>query len=115
MAGLVKEAARWAAVGLRFARSRGRPGCAALFYCHRAVALVRLGRVAAAATCRRRAAEAADRGDHWTPAWLARAGGLIARAKNDTATARRLLAQSKRLFLQIGDRYDARQVSTEIE
>lgn len=114
-AGLTREAARWAAVGVRFTRFRGWPGGAALFYCHRAVALARLGHTGAAAVCRRRAAEAADQGDQWTPAWLARVDGLIAREQGDAAAAERHLAKSRRLFQRIGDRYDARQVEAEMK
>ncbi|MEW6458258.1 MAG: BTAD domain-containing putative transcriptional regulator [Bacillota bacterium] len=114
VAGMDREAARWATLGVRFARSRGWTGCAALFYCHRAVALARQGQVERAERCRRWAEEAADEADNWIPPWLARADGLIARMRGDSAAARKHLAQSRQLFLSIGDRYDARLVKSEM-
>ncbi|MBC7324540.1 MAG: hypothetical protein H5T99_04410, partial [Moorella sp. (in: Bacteria)] len=114
-AGLFREAARWAGAGVRLARVREWGAFEAFFYCHRAVALLKLGRSGAAAVCRRRAAQMADPVDRWTPAWLARIDGLLALARGDAAAAKRHLARSRRLFLQIGSRYDARQVKTEME
>lgn len=113
-AGLFREAARWAGAGVRLARVREWGAFEAFFYCHRAVALLKQGRSAAAAVCRRRAGQLADPVDRWTPAWLARIDGLLARARGDAAAAKRHLAQSRRLFLQIGSRYDARQVEDDM-
>jgi DNA-binding SARP family transcriptional activator len=114
VAGMDREAARWATLGVRFARSRDWTGCTALFYCHRAVALTRQGQVERAERCRRWAEEAADEADYWVPPWLARADGLIARARGDVAAAKKHLARSRQLFLSIGDRYDARHVKSEM-
>jgi len=113
--GLFREASRWAAAGIRLARTRGWGGFVALFYCHRAVALARLGRVAAAEICRHRAALAANPDERWTPAWLARADGFIARARGNAAAAERHLAKARHLFRRIGSRYDARQVEAEMK
>jgi DNA-binding SARP family transcriptional activator len=113
-AGLLREAARWAGVGVRLARTRDWGAFEAFFYCHRAVALIKLGRPGAAAVCRRRAGQLADPVDRWTPAWLARIDGLLALARGDAAAAKRHLTQSRRLFLQIGSRYDARQVENDM-
>lgn len=112
--GLFREASRWAAAGIRLARARRWGGFGALFYCHRAVALARLGQVAPAEICRHRAALVANPDERWTPAWLARADGLIARAQGDTVAAERHLAKARHLFRQIGSRYDARQVEAEM-
>lgn len=46
--GLIKEAARWAGVGVRLSRSQDWGGFEALFHCHRAVALLKLGKPGAA-------------------------------------------------------------------
>ncbi|MGQ9532611.1 MAG: BTAD domain-containing putative transcriptional regulator [Desulfotomaculales bacterium] len=113
-AGLFREAARWAGVGVRLARTRDWGAFEAFFSCHRAVALLKLGRSRAAAVCRRRAGRLADPVDRWTPAWLARIDGLLARARGNAAAAKRHLARSRRLFLEIGSRYDARQVENDM-
>ncbi|RJQ26829.1 MAG: hypothetical protein C4589_09310 [Peptococcaceae bacterium] len=114
-AGLFKEAARWAGVGVRLSRVRDWGAFEAFFYSHRAVALLKLGQFGAAKVCRRRAAEKADPIDRWVPAWLARIDGLMALRQSDTAVSKRYLTQSKRLFLQIGSRYDARQVENDLK
>ncbi|MCL5039585.1 MAG: hypothetical protein M1299_07185 [Firmicutes bacterium] len=113
-AGLFREGASWAGVGVRLARTREWGGFASLFYCHRAVARLKLGRLGAALVCRRRAAQLADPVDRWVPAWLARIDGLIAQAHGDTEAANRHLEESRRLFVQIGSRYDARQVEDDL-
>ncbi|MGB9920708.1 MAG: hypothetical protein ACPLPT_08305, partial [Moorellales bacterium] len=107
-------AGRWAGVGVRLARARGWGGFQALFYCHRAVALLKMGRTAAAARCRSRAAQTADPADRWVPAWLARVDGLLALAQGDRAAAEGFLEESQRRFLKIGSRYDARQVGADL-
>ncbi|MDH7579115.1 MAG: hypothetical protein QHH75_15180, partial [Bacillota bacterium] len=109
------EAACWAGVGVRLARTRDWGAFEAFFYCHRAVALLKLGRSGAAAVCRRRAGQLADPVDRWTPAWLARVDGLLARSQGDRVAARRYLAQSRRLLLKIGSCYDARFVESELK
>ncbi|MCR4440755.1 MAG: BTAD domain-containing putative transcriptional regulator [Peptococcaceae bacterium] len=114
-AGLFKEAARWAGVGVRLARVREWGAIEALFYSHRAVALLKLGRSGAAEVCRRRASEMADPIDRWVPAWLARVDGLMALRQGDKAASKRHLTRSRRLFLQNGSRYDARQVENDLK
>ena len=113
-AGLCREAARWAGVGVRLARTRDWGAFEAFFYCHRAAALLKLGRPRAASVCRWRAGQLADPVDRWTPAWLARVDGLLALSQGDAAAAKHHLARSRRLFLQIGSRYDARQVEDDM-
>lgn len=71
--------------GVRLARVRGWDAFEAFFYCHRAVALLKLGRPGAAAVCRRRAGQLADPLDRWTTAWLARVDSLLALSQSDTA------------------------------
>lgn len=110
-AGLLREAARWAGAAVRLARVRGWGGFEALFLCQRAVALAKVGRKAAAAVCRRRAARLAEPEDHWTRAWGTRVDGLLC---EDAETARRYLQASKRLFEKIGSRYDARLVEADL-
>ena len=114
-AGLFREAARWAGVGIRLARARQWGAFEAFFYCHRATALLKLGKSGAAAACRRRARQLADPVDRWTPAWLARINGLLVLSRGNAAAARQHLEESRRLFLQIGSRYNARQVEDEMK
>jgi len=113
--GLFRESARWAGLGVRLSRVREWGGFEAFFYCLRALALLKMERVRAAATCRKRAEQRANEADRWTRAWLARVDGLLAASAGDAAAARRLLVSSKRLFQQIGSRYDARFVEREIQ
>lgn len=113
-AGLFREAARWAGVGIRLARIREWGAFEALFYCHRSVALLKQGQHAAAAVCRKRVEQLADPFDRWTRAWLARVDGLLSWAQGQPAGARLYLGEAKRLFLRIGSRYDARQVQNDL-
>ncbi|MDI6872220.1 MAG: BTAD domain-containing putative transcriptional regulator [Bacillota bacterium] len=108
------EAARWAGAGVRLARRYQWGGFQAFYYCFRAVALIRQGRLEPAEVCLRRAEKLAHPSDRWTPAWLARATGLLARSRGEAKAAARALARSRRLFLEIGDRYHARQVEFEL-
>lgn len=111
---MAKEAARWAAVGIRFARAKGWPRWTSPFYSYRTLALARLGKLAAASICIRRAEENADEACYGTPAWLAWANGLISKARGDSDSATRYLKQSIDLFNNMNDRFRAQQVETDL-
>ena len=49
--------------------------------------------------------------DRWTPAWRAWGAGLVALGRGDIKAGREYLQRARRLFLQINDNYDARQVA----
>lgn len=111
---MAKEAARWAAVGIRFARAKAWPRWTSPFYSYRALALARLGRLEAASICIRRAEENADEACYWTPAWLAWANGLIAEARGDIDLSTLCLRQSIDLFNNMNDRFRAQQVEIDL-
>jgi tetratricopeptide (TPR) repeat protein len=111
---MAKEAARWAAVGIRFARAKGWPRWTSPFYSYRTLALARLGKLEAASICIRRAEENADEACYGTPAWLAWANGLISRARGDSDSATHYLKQSIDLFNNMNDRFRAQQVETDL-
>ncbi|HCG99067.1 MAG TPA: hypothetical protein DE036_04500 [Actinobacteria bacterium] len=106
-AGLVGEAASWAAVGIRIARARGWRGYQAVFYGYRAVALAKRGLTHRASICRQRASIALDAGDRWTPALLVWADGLIYGLTGDKRRAAERLSKSVRLFNEIGSAHHA--------
>ncbi|MBS3908035.1 MAG: hypothetical protein KGZ93_00145 [Actinobacteria bacterium] len=112
--GMAKEAARWAAVGIRFARAKGWPRWTSPFYSYRALALARMGRLEAASICIRRAEENADEACYSTPAWVAWANGLVSKARGDIDSATRYLKQSIDLFNHMNDRFRARQVEIDL-
>ena len=111
---MVEEAARWAAVGIRFARAKGWPRWTSPFYSYRALALARLGRLEATSICIRRAEENADEACYCTPAWVAWANGLVSKARGDIDSATRFLKQSIDLFNHMNDRFRARQVEIDL-
>jgi DNA-binding SARP family transcriptional activator len=114
-AGLLREASRWTAVGIRSARTRDFGGWAAKFYSHRAVISAKLGRRREAELCCRRARELADAAERWVPAWTAWAEGLIHRHDGDYGRAKEALHNSIDLFGEIGHRYRARHVRADLE
>lgn len=113
-AGFYEKAAYWSETGVQLGQARGWGGFEALFYCYQGVAMLKLGKTESAEKCLVRARQKTVSVDRWAPAWLARLGGLLARARGDEEEARKLLQQSRELFLELGSHYDARQVSPEI-
>jgi DNA-binding SARP family transcriptional activator len=114
-AGLLKEASRWTAVGIRFARASEFDGWAAKFYSHRAVISAKLGRRGEAELCCRRARDLADSADRWAPAWMAWAEGLIGRLDGNNGRAKEALHDAIDRFGEIGHRYRVRQVQADLE
>jgi hypothetical protein len=114
-AGLLKEASRWTAVGIRFARASEFDGWAAKFYSHRAVISAKLGRRGEAELGCRRARDLADSADRWAPAWMAWAEGLIGRLDGNNGRAKEALHDAIDRFGEIGHRYRVRQVQADLE
>jgi len=115
LAGTAKDALRWTAAGVRFARAQGWPGWEAVFYSRRSVALARQGNTKAAKVCRQRAERLADEADRWTLAWLAWADGLIARNESDETTSEKHLVRSVTLFNDIGIKHHRRHVQADMK
>lgn len=112
--GMHREASRWSALGIRISRTCGWPGYAALFHCHRAVALAYLNQIDRADANWRQAKSITSEAGQWLPAWLAYAGGLIARHRGNYEAGKEQLALAKQLFKKAGDLFSASQVEAAI-